>query len=218
MSYCIFSRTNGVPMNYIGTRSGRWLVIGEPKKKMYAHDIGTKCRCDCGTERIVAIRRILNGDTKSCGCAANEAAANKNRKHGQYKTKFYAVWRTMKERCHNPNHCGYSRYGDRGIYVCDRWQLFENFRDDNQAQYKNGLTLDRIKNDGPYSPENCRWVTPAEQATNRSNNVILEFNGERLTVSQWARKIGVQEITLRKRIRAGWAVDVALTKSIRRYN
>lgn len=204
-------------MTYIGTRSGRWLVIGEPKTKMYERDLGALCRCDCGTERVVAIRCIVKGYSQSCGCANIEASIRKNTRHGAFKTRLYRIWRGMKERCHNPNAPAYSRYGGRGITVCKRWHDFRNFRADTMRTYRDNLTLDRINNNGPYSPKNCRWVTAEVQGNNRNNNNVLEFNGERMTCSQWARKLGMREITLSKRIHAGWSVRKALTAPVRHY-
>jgi len=206
-------------MAYIGTRSGRWLVINEPSIPMYerGRDRGALCRCDCGTERIVAIRCIIRGYTKSCGCASREASSIRNRTHGAHKTKLYGVWRSMKERCQNPKSSHYPRYGGRGIKVCKRWQKFIAFQADNQHLYKDGLTLDRRNNNGHYSPHNCRWVPMSVQFVNRSDNHFLSFAGERLTISQWALKVGIKEITLRKRIHAGWNTKKALTFPVRQY-
>lgn len=87
-------------------------------------------------------------------------------KHGMRRTPTYNSWDNMTQRCKNPNRAEYGYYGGRGIEVCDRWALFENFLAD-MGERPSGLTLDRIDNDGNYEPGNCRWATKAEQMTNR---------------------------------------------------
>lgn len=128
----------------------------------------------------------------------------------------YWLFHSMKKRCSNPNHVAYRYYGGRGISVCERWlaprgQGFKNFLED-MGPRAPGLTLDRKDGDKNYSPENCRWATREEQYSNRSANVFIEFGGEKLTATQWARRIGVRggDVVL-KRIRAGVPLDVALT-------
>ena len=97
----------------------------------------------------------------------NNGQNNGRYRHGMSSHPFYGVWKTMKSRCLNPNSSNYSKYGARGIGVCDRWLVFENFRDDMFAAYAAGLSIDRIDNDGDYCPENCQWVTDKDQANNR---------------------------------------------------
>lgn len=201
--------------SHIGNHYGNWTVIGEPGTRMYRSDVGALCRCKCGTERLVALRLLKKGETKSCGCIAIINAAKKNTTHGQHKHRIYGIWRSMKERCHNPNHDAYNRYGGRGITVCLRWQKFENFLSDNASLFREGLSLDRKNNNGNYSPRNCEWVTKTAQSNNRHNNLFFSFSGSRLTCAQWARKLGVKEITLRKRYQAGWSVQNILTKPVR---
>ncbi len=204
-------------LSNVGMRFGKWTITREPGTRMYTSDVGAICKCDCGTERLVSIRRLKKGYTKSCGCAGVAKAAIKNRTHGQHQHRIHGIWRSMKERCSNKNHDAYARYGGRGIKVCRRWLKFENFLLDNGPLFKEGLTLDRIDNDGNYTKSNCQWVSRGDQANNRHNNVILEHDGERMTCSQWARKLGMQEITLRKRIRAGWSHSRAITTPVRPY-
>lgn len=112
-------------------------------------------------------------------------------KHVQV-NKLYAVWSCMKQRCCNPKNKRWNRYGGRGIKICEEWQnSFESFREWAITHgYSEGLTIDRINNDGNYEPANCRWTTYKEQNNNYSGNVIIEYNGERHTVTQWAELYG----------------------------
>lgn len=130
--------------------------------------------------------------------------------HRMSKTSTYAVWSSMRQRCENPARKDFSRYGGRGLQVCERWKSFENFLQDMGARPE-GLTLERIDGAKGYEPANCRWATSKEQARNRRTNVVLTFNGHAAPVAEWAEKTGLERKTLEYRIRAGWPVERALT-------
>lgn len=167
------------------------------------------CKCDCGNYVTVRSCNIKNGGSKSCGC---ERKINPNRKtHGQKNTPLYNIWIEMRVRCRNKK---YERYAGRGISVCEEWDKdFMNFYNWAMANgYKKGLSIDRIDNDGNYCPENCRWVTNKVQQNNKSNNHLLSFNGETLTMSQWADKTGISWQKIKDRItKLNWSVEKALT-------
>lgn len=116
-----------------------------------------------------------------------------SRKKSEYPEKLRKTYSNMKERCYNPNAKGYKYYGGKGINICDEWLSdkikFFNWSLDNG--YNEGLSIDRIETDKDYEPNNCRWITMAEQQSNRTNNVFIEFNGKTKTISQWSRETGV---------------------------
>jgi len=126
-------------------------------------------------------------------------------------TRFYRIWEGIKRRCQNPNQLNYSRYGARGINVCDKWQSFKGFYEDMYLSYKDELQIDRIDNDKGYFKENCRWVTLREQANNTNRNRYIEFKGIRDTVANWADYFGIKYGTFWRRIyMLGWPIEKAL--------
>lgn len=126
-------------------------------------------------------------------------------KHGAYvggkELPEHAVWRTMLARCNNPRQKDYANYGGRGIKVCNRWALYENFIDDMGRRPSAAHQLDRIDNDGGYSLDNCRWTTRSIQQKNRRSNVRYECNGQVKTLSEWAEATGLSIQLARWRIK-----------------
>lgn len=131
-------------------------------------------------------------------------------RRGRRQTRTYNAWMAMRARCENPSTDRYDRYGGRGIRVCPQWSKFENFLADMGPAPSSEHSIDRKDTEGHYEPGNCRWATEEEQANNRSTNRVVEFNGERLTVAQWARKLGMDYGKLQHRLDLGWSLDRAL--------
>ena len=158
-----------------GQRFGRLTVLRRAGSTRHREALWL-CLCDCGNERTISGSSLRRGYSKSCGCLRDEIVSNTQSTHRKTKTRLYNVWTHMIQRCYNPKHTAYKRYGGRGITVCNEWRnSFQKFHewametgyDENAAFHK--CTIDRIDNDKGYSPDNCRWVDMKTQRHNRSD-------------------------------------------------
>lgn len=190
----------GALIDLTGKKFGRWTVagIGEKKGKHFSW----VCLCDCGETRAVSGPSLRNGVSTSCGCYRSDVNAAIHKTHGMAKSKLNVVWSGMKARCSNPNHESYANYGGRGIKVCDRWKTFDNFLADMGQTYRDGLSIDRVDNDGDYEPNNCRWATLAEQATNKRYPKIETPMGP-MTIREASVMFGIDLKKLRHRVWRG---------------
>ncbi len=130
----------------------------------------------------------------------------------------YRAWSCMRTRCRNPKSADWKLYGGRGIICCARWDSFANFFADMGPKPSSSHSLDRKNSNGNYEPDNCRWATPKEQANNWANrNRRVSFNGETLSLPDWAGRLGLTRESLRDRLDSGWTVEKALsTPAIRK--
>lgn len=203
----------------IGDVFGELTVIGAP--------VGTPakmpCRCSCGAEKLVRRDHIKSGATRSCGCVRDRRSSEWSRtglqafstKHGQAHSRVYSIWHGIKQRFTNPNTKYFSNYGGRGITVCERWLVFENFLTD-MGHPPDGFTIDRIDNDGDYEPGNCRWASRRDQANNRRVNRRITKDGTTRTIAEWSQLTGIHYNTLAQRLDQRLPVDEILDPTLHR--
>jgi len=226
-------RSGGRPYNFsdlTGKRFGRWLIVG-----YHGNAAGRSggaiwlCRCDCGNERPVKGKSLTSGHSNSCGCLHKEIMAEwcslnhikRGKTHNLSRTREYASWNQMIQRCHNPKNPTYERYGAKGTTVCDRWrgtEGFTNFLAD-MGPCPQNHTLDRKSSFGNYEPGNCRWATDGEQRLNQRRTKRFAYKGEELTLPELAAKTGIMRGTLRFRlVNQGWSVERATTQDPKEYH
>lgn len=202
----------------IGKRFGRLLVIGDAGK--LGPNRWARCLCSCGNEKDIRLTHLDCGLTLSCGCWRKEVSRTRCTTHGLslapngLAAPLFTAWVNMRRRCTDKKRkLDYPRYGGRGIKVCGEWEksFLAFYRWAKAHGYSEGLTLDRIDNNGNYQPDNCRWVDRKVQNGNRRNNHRITYHGKTKILAQWARELGVPANRLSYRLRRGWSVHRAFT-------
>lgn len=199
--------------NLVGNRYGRLVVLSVVDSEA-GTDVPTKwlCKCDCGNTTEVRGCNLKSGGTLSCGCLRREHSSKRAKRHGQTGTRLYVIWQHIIGRCTRKTDNAFKWYGGRGVTICAEWlNSFEAFRDWAMANgYADKLTIDRIDVNGNYCPENCRWVSIAEQQRNKTNNTFVEYDGKCKTVGDWSETFGCfpsavyREILVREGRVHGW--------------
>ena len=192
-----------------------------------------QCQCACGNRHDALGWDLREGGCRSCGClrsellrstrkagagqgAARRRQAHRDRSGDRTSIPEYRIWRAMRLRCNSPSNPAYPYYGGRGVAVCDRWaQSFDAFYADMGPRPSPRHSIDRIDNDGPYDPANCRWATPQEQARNRRSTTLLAHDGVVLSLAEWGRRIGIDQRTVRRRHARGLPPDLVLAPPAR---
>jgi hypothetical protein len=196
------SRPYRIKQIEVGTSFGDWTVTNPCLRKSgltYA-----PCICVCGTKKLILRNNLIRGLTLGCGCKHGERIAASKTRHGMSDTPEQVTWMHMRKRCGDQKNPAFKNYGGRGIFVCDRWRnSFDNFLADMGRKPSPRHSIERINNDGPYSPENCRWATVTEQAHNKRNNIMVMFEGSLVGLWYVQEKTGIPLKTLHSRYYAG---------------
>jgi hypothetical protein len=195
-----------------GNRYERLLVLsfaGQKVSKKGSRCSMWNCICDCGSQVAIAGTSLKSGASKSCGCLQLEMVSERASTHRLTNTRTYRIWANMKTRCLNPNADDYSLYGARGISVCDSWLDFNAFYAD-MGECPTGYSIDRIDSNGNYEKSNCRWASNATQSRNKRNNIFLTFKDKTMCLKDWAKEIGIDEASLRGRLKR-WSLEKSLS-------
>lgn len=192
-SFC--SHGCNLKRDHVGERYGKITVLRRTEHRTHGQIIW-ECKCDCGT-----ILLIPSGDLRD-RVACKPCSS---RKHGGCGTRAYKIWENMLSRCLNPNATGYSEYGGRGITVCDRWLDFSIFRED-MGNPPEGLTIERLNNNGSYNRKNCIWASCHVQSRNKRSNHYLTDGEITLCLTDWSRRLDCSISAIQKRLIKGQTI------------
>lgn len=199
----------------VGQTFGNLIVVRRVENNKFRRTCW-ECLCACGSLHVVSVNHLKDGHTRNCGVCALKGFVSRATKHGHSRvgerSAEYKAWMGMNNRTTCSKSKSWHHYGGRGIIVCDRWSLFENFYEDMGPKPSPQHTLDRYPDqNGNYCPENCRWATREEQNNNLKRNRLLTHDGDTMTLAQWGRKLGWPADRLAGRLRRGWSVEDTLT-------
>ena len=198
-------------VNLKGQKFGMLESIGLYPQKTSIGGMQWKCVCDCGNKAIVASCHLVSGHTKSCGCLLKEVRKEHFKaSHRKSESRVYSIYSNMKNRCCNPSSKRFYLYGGRGIKVCDRWlNSFENFYED-MGDPPGGYEIERKDVNGNYEPNNCEWVTHAQQARNTRSNVRVTLFGKETCLAETCESLSVNTKMVYERRRNGWCASCAI--------
>jgi hypothetical protein len=195
--------------SFIGKRQGQIVVLSHFKKGKNNSNY-FRCQCDCGRIAEIRVDHFFNDKQTTCG------TFHKKYENSVIGNKIYNTWNRMINRCYNPKSHKYYRYGKRGISVCKDWlNNYDNFYIwcINNG-YKEGLSLDRINNDGNYEPSNCRWTTRKQQQRNMCRNRIITYKNQTHCLAEWCERLNLKYETIKSRLNKGWSIERAFEEPI----
>lgn len=190
-------------LDLVGKRFGKAVVVGDaPNARLTTGRSMPQwtCLCDCGVTFIRMAANLKRGN--SCGCLS--------RPHGLYGTRTHRIWLGMMQRCYASHEVSFRNYGARGIKVCKEWHDPKAFSAAWPELENPEYSIDRIDNDGDYTPQNTRAATRIEQANNKRNNILLTLGDRTQALSDWCRYLGVPPSRVRARLQLGWTEVDAL--------
>lgn len=194
-----------------------WLTVldhaGSDIRPSGKHYALWRCKCTCGQEVLVHGQKLRQGRRKACGINGHlfRAASLRKLHPAEYRT-FEGIYK----RCSAKSGKHYRNYSSRNIKICKRWHSFRNFLAD-MGPRPEGLTIERIDNDGDYEPGNCRWATTAEQNRNKRQSVFIEYQGERMLLMDLCAKLGLRRENIYQRLKLGWSLADALLIPMKKY-
>lgn len=203
----------------LGAVYNRLTLLSIEKQGKYRYGV---FRCECGNLTVKKLSHVSSGVIKSCGCLQKESARERSTKHGLRDHLLYGVWKSIIQRCYNPNDPGYEIYGGRGVTMCEEWRNdFKKFYDwCIENGWQKGLVVDKDilpKQNGVislvYSPETCSIVTPAINSRNRSNTRFVAYKGVETTIGELSEMSGLSYQTIKGRIDRDWDIETALSKT-----
>lgn len=196
-----------------GMRFGYLVVLGRGARKgKYAAWL---CRCDCGIELEINGRYLRRGATRSCNRNGHRFKISREPAITTLYKSEYQSWRSMTERCTDPNHKNYKYYGGRGITIDPRWAEFKNFMLDMGRKSNPKFTIEREDVNGNYEPKNCKWISRADQGRNKRNSVFVTYQGKRILLIDLVEEFGLSRTAVYGRLKGGWTLAQAIALPLR---